>query len=62
MNFSEAQRILMRISYKPGWNLCLMKKTKNIWYLWCTFETRDCVSGEEVTLESRCWLVDSTFS
>ena len=62
MTFSEAQKILMRITYKPGWNLCLQKKHEDTWLLWATFETLDCVSEEPVTLESRCWLVDDSFT
>lgn len=62
LTFAEAQCILNRITYKPNWILCLHKQTPDFWLLWVVFETIDSTDGTLVSLESRSWYIDSTFT
>lgn len=62
MTFGEAQKILSRISYKPGYMLVLKEVYSDVWHLWTSFVTIDAVDGKPVELHGRVWLVDPTFN
>lgn len=62
MNFQEAQKIIMRVTYKPDYYTVLEEWKPDVWRMWGVFDVLDCVSKEPVQLESRVWFVTPDFS
>lgn len=62
MTFSEVQKILNRIRYKPNFMLCLQEHSPEVWMMWTAFETIDATDGKPISLESRIWFMTPHFS